>query len=86
MPSRNNAEKMTFAAMNNQSPWSSAIPIWPTSATGCGCSPARNSSAGALPGCCCTLISAGHRRSQRAFHQRQLRLDGQGGWILQPIA
>jgi ABC-type uncharacterized transport system fused permease/ATPase subunit len=32
------------------------------------------------------LISAGHRRSQRAFHQRQLRLDGQGAWILQPIA
>ena len=34
----------------------------------------------------CTLISVGHRRSLRAFHQRELRLDGQGGWILQPIA
>lgn len=33
----------------------------------------------------CTLISVGHRRSLRAFHQRELLLDGQGGWILQPI-
>ena len=34
----------------------------------------------------CTLISVGHRTSLRAFHQRELRFDGQGGWTLQQIA
>ncbi len=33
----------------------------------------------------CTLISVGHRRSLRAFHQRQLQLDGQGGWSLEAL-
>ena len=34
----------------------------------------------------CTWISVGHRLSLRTFHQRELRLDGQGGWTLRRIA
>ena len=33
----------------------------------------------------CSLISVGHRPSLRAFHQRELRLDGRGGWHLEQI-
>jgi len=32
------------------------------------------------------LVSIGHRGTLRAFHDRQLRLDGAGGWQLAPIA
>jgi putative ATP-binding cassette transporter len=32
-----------------------------------------------------SLISVGHRPSLRPFHQRELRLDGRGGWQLLPI-
>ncbi len=31
------------------------------------------------------LVSIGHRGTLRAFHDRQLRLDGAGGWQLAPI-
>ena len=33
----------------------------------------------------CALISVGHRPGLRAFHQRELRLDGQGGWCLRAL-
>lgn len=33
----------------------------------------------------CSLISVGHRPSLRAFHRRELRLDGRGGWQLLAI-
>lgn len=33
----------------------------------------------------CALISVGHRPGLRAFHQRELRLDGRGGWSLQAL-
>lgn len=33
----------------------------------------------------CALISVGHRPGLRAFHQRELRLDGQGGWCLRTL-
>lgn len=32
-----------------------------------------------------SLISVGHRPSLRAFHHRELRLDGRGGWKLETI-
>ncbi|MEI8251784.1 MAG: ATP-binding cassette domain-containing protein [Synechococcus sp. ELA057] len=39
-----------------------------------------------LIGAGCALISVGHRPSLRAFHQRELVLDGQGGWSLSALA
>ena len=33
----------------------------------------------------CALISVGHRPSLRRHHQRELQLDGRGGWQLLPI-
>lgn len=32
-----------------------------------------------------TLFSVGHRASLRPFHQRQLVLNGDGSWSLEPI-
>jgi putative ATP-binding cassette transporter len=34
----------------------------------------------------CALISVGHRPSLRAFHQRELVLDGEGGWSLRSLS
>lgn len=33
----------------------------------------------------CALISVGHRPGLRTYHQRELRLDGQGGWSVRSL-
>lgn len=32
-----------------------------------------------------TLMSVGHRKTLREFHQLELRLQGRGNWTIQPI-